>query len=100
MKAGSYLKTQGSGCTITIYASPGATKTEVVGVNQWRGALHVKIAAEPREGAANDELIRFLSDKLSVPRSAVRMIRGGRSSLKVVSLPLPAEKVDSILLGD
>jgi hypothetical protein len=100
MKSKSYLKEGGSGCSITIDASPGAAKTEVVGVNEWRGALQVKIAAEPRDGAANDELVRFLSVKLSVARDSIRIIRGEKSSLKVISVPLPAKRVDELLRGE
>ncbi len=85
---------------MTIDASPGAAKTEIVGVNQWRGALQVKIAAEPRDGAANEELLRFLSERLSVSRHSIRLLRGEKSSLKVVNVPLPAEHVDRLLRGE
>jgi uncharacterized protein (TIGR00251 family) len=100
MKSKSYLKESGSGCSITIDASPGATKTEVAGVNQWRGALQVKIAAEPRDSAANEELLRFLSEKLSVARSSIKLIRGEKSSLKVITVPLTAEKINKLLRGE
>lgn len=100
MKSKSYLKESGSGCSITVDASPGAARTEVVGVNEWRGALQIKIAAEPRDGAANDELVRFLSEKLSVARNSIRIIRGEKSGLKVISIPLPAERVDELLRGE
>jgi uncharacterized protein (TIGR00251 family) len=100
MKSKSYLRESDSGCSITIDASPGAAKTEISGVNQWRGALQVKIAAEPRDGAANEELLRFLSEKLSVARSSIRLIRGEKSNLKVIAVPVPAEKVDKLLRGE
>jgi len=100
MKTKGYLKKTGSGCSITIDASPGAAKTKIVGVNQWRGALQVKIAAEPRDGAANEELVRFLSEKLSVARSSIRLIRGEKSGLKVITVPVPAERVDELLRGE
>jgi uncharacterized protein (TIGR00251 family) len=100
MKSKGFLQAKGSGCSITIDASPGAAKTEIVGVNQWRGALQVKIAAEPRDGAANDELLRFLSERLSVPRDSIRLLRGEKSSLKVVTVPLPVEQVDRLLRGE
>jgi uncharacterized protein (TIGR00251 family) len=73
--------------------------TEIEGVDRWRNALRVRVAAQPREGAANDELLRFLSERLSVPRSSVRIVRGERASLKTVSVPLPADRVDMLLRG-
>lgn len=99
MKSKDYLKARGSGCSITIDAAPGASKTEIVGVNRWRGALQVKIAAEPRKGAANDELVRFISEKLSIPKTTVMIWRGEKSSHKVVNVPLPVAEVESILRG-
>lgn len=43
------------------------------------GALRVRIAAPPVEGAANEELVRFLSRSLGVSTSAVA-ITGGHAS--------------------
>lgn len=100
MKSKSYLNRTKSGCSITIDASPGASKTEIVGVNPWRGALQVKIAAAPKDGAANEELVRFLSALLSIPKNAVRILKGERSTRKIVSVPIDVEKVDSLLRGE
>jgi hypothetical protein len=36
------------------------------------------------DGAANDELVRFLADRLGVRRSAVSIVRGRRGRRKVV----------------
>jgi uncharacterized protein len=49
-------------------------------------ALVVRVAAPPVEGAANDALIDFLSDKLKVPRRAVRIVGGEHGRLKRVSI--------------
>jgi hypothetical protein len=99
MKGKAFVKSHGSGCVVTVDASPSATRNEIVGVNPWRGALQVRIAAEPREGAANDELVRFLADTLALPRSSVRLLRGERSSRKVVYLPIRAERALAALEG-
>jgi len=95
-----FLKPQASGCTLTVDASPGAPKTEIVGVNEWRGALQIKIAAEPREGAANEELVRFLADRLGIPKGAIEILNGQRSTHKVLSLPVSAEKAAALLGRD
>ena len=49
-------------------------------------ALKVRLAAAPPvEGAANEALIRFLAERLEVPRSAVRLEAGLAGRSKVVS---------------
>lgn len=49
-------------------------------------ALKIRIAAPPADGAANDELIRFLAVRLRVPRSAIAITAGGSSRRKTVSI--------------
>ena len=94
-----YVRPKGEGCTITIEASPGADRTEIAGVNPWRGALQIRIAEDPRQGRANDELLQFLSEKLSLRKSSITFVKGVRSSLKVLYIPLSADRVRAILGG-
>jgi len=47
-------------------------------------ALKIRIAAPPADGAANDELIRFLADRLQIPRSAITITAGSSSRRKTV----------------
>jgi len=94
-----HLRPREGGCSLTLDVSPGASRTEISGVNEWRGALQVRVAAEPREGAANEELIRFLAERLGVPRRAITIERGATSSLKVVSLPVDVATARKLLEG-
>jgi uncharacterized protein (TIGR00251 family) len=66
-----------SGARLTIHVQPRAARTEVAG--RHGDAIRIRLKAPPVEGAANDELVRFLADSLGVPRAAVR-IAAGRSS--------------------
>ena len=50
------------------------------------GALVIKVAAPPVEGAANDALIEFFSDALRVPRRAVQIVSGDRARQKRVTI--------------
>ncbi len=68
-------------------------------MNEWRGALQVRIAAQPKNGAANEELVAFLANELSIPRSSIRLLKGGRTSHKTVYVPLDIDKVRSLLGG-
>jgi uncharacterized protein len=46
------------------------------------GAIKVRVAAPPIDGAANAALLRFLSDILAVPRSRLEIISGAPSRRK------------------
>jgi uncharacterized protein len=76
----SWLTPGGDGIELVVHARPGAKRSELVGLHG--GALAVRLAARPVEGAANQELIRVLADALSVPPSAVRLRSGGQSRRK------------------
>ena len=80
-----------------VLVSPGACRTETKGVDSWRGALQVRVAAEPRDGEANTELVKFLSKKLSVPLGDIRIVKGSRSHGKSVFVPLTPDEVRSRL---
>ena len=59
------------------------------------GALRARVAAPAVGGAANQSLLRLLSDELGVPRRAVRLVAGaaGRQKLIVVDGVDPAALV-------
>jgi hypothetical protein len=48
--------------------------------------LRVRLSAPPVDGAANEALLRFLAEELSVRRSAVQLISGATSRSKLVSV--------------
>jgi uncharacterized protein len=68
----------------SIHVVPRASRSEIVG--EHNGALRVRIAAAPIDGAANVELIRVLAMKLDLPRSALEITSGHSSKLKRVSV--------------
>jgi uncharacterized protein YggU (UPF0235/DUF167 family) len=49
-------------------------------------ALKVRLTAAPVDGAANEALVRFLAERLGVPRSAVSLVSGTGGRLKVVEV--------------
>jgi uncharacterized protein (TIGR00251 family) len=68
----------------TVRVVPGASRTEIVGEHD--GALRLRLAAPPVEGAANKELVRTLARALKVPQSAVLITGGHSSRLKQLSV--------------
>jgi uncharacterized protein (TIGR00251 family) len=71
---------------------PRARKTACSGVRD--GALLIRVAAPPVEGAANEALIAFFSTTLRVPRHAVQVVSGERARRKRIAIAgVTAERV-------
>jgi len=66
--------------TLKVQVVPRASRSEIVG--EQNGALRVRIAAPPVEGAANEELVKMLSRELKISRGSIAIIAGKRSKLK------------------
>jgi hypothetical protein len=70
--------------TIAFQVQPRAKRTEVVG---WHDdAIKIRLRAPPVDGAANDELVRFLAKQTGVPRSAITIVSGRTSRKKRILL--------------
>lgn len=76
------LREEDGRLTFRVRVVPRASRTEVAGVLE--GALRVRVAAPPVEGAANEELVRFLARTLGVPARAVEVVSGHASKTKLV----------------
>lgn len=71
---------QGDAVTFAVRVVPRASKSGVAGVQD--GALRVRVAAPPVEGAANLELVRFIARTLGVTAGAVEITSGHASKNK------------------
>jgi uncharacterized protein (TIGR00251 family) len=67
---------------IAVWATPGASRSEVVGVAD--GCLRVRLAAPAREGKANDALAGLLARVLGVGRRDVTLVAGASGRRKLV----------------
>ena len=87
------------GYILRLQIVPGASRTEVVGLQGDR--LKVRLAAAPEKGAANRELLAFLARRLGVPKSALRLLGGASSRAKAVELldlsPDLGERLEKLL---
>jgi len=70
---------------LTVHATPNAKKTEITG---WLddNTVKIKIAAPPREGKANEELIHFLAEYYKKPKSSIKLVRGAMTRIKQVEV--------------
>lgn len=81
---------------LSVRATPGAGRDALAGVVE--GALRVRVAAPPVDGAANERLLRFLGKELlGLPPSRLSLVSGERGRSKIVRIPLPVEEVAKIL---
>jgi uncharacterized protein (TIGR00251 family) len=72
------------GFVLRLTVTPGARRTEVVGLHGDR--LKVRLAAPAEKGAANRELIAFLARELKIPKESIKLTLGARSRAKVVAV--------------
>ena len=70
--------------TLSIRIQPRASKNEITRMEN--GGLKIRLTAPPVDGAANEALIRFLADTLSVTRSQVEIVSGHTSRDKIVRI--------------
>jgi uncharacterized protein len=73
---------QDRGLTFAVRIVPRASRSEIVG--EHGGALRIRIAAAPVEGAANRELVRTLAKIFKLPQNAVEIVSGASSKNKTV----------------
>jgi uncharacterized protein (TIGR00251 family) len=69
---------------LRVRVTPRARKDVLAGERE--GALLVRLAAPPVEGAANAALVKLLGGKVGLPPSAVRIASGSRGRNKSVLL--------------
>ena len=70
--------------TFTVRVVPRASRTEIAGEHD--GALRVKLAASPVDGAANRQLVRLLAKTFKLPQNAVEIVAGSTSKQKTVRI--------------
>ncbi len=71
---------QAGGVLVDVAVVPNAKRTEVVGLHD--GALRVRLAAPPVDGAANEALQQWLARSLGLPQRAVELVQGQTSRRK------------------
>lgn len=84
-----------AGVRIVVQIMPNAKKTEVMGVLD--DALKIRLQAQPIEGKANEALVRYIADRLDVPRSAVLITHGQTSKRKILEVRSVRATVDTVM---
>jgi uncharacterized protein (TIGR00251 family) len=50
------------------------------------GGIKIRLTAPPVDGAANEALVKFLSDRLDIPKSQIEIVSGHASKNKIVRI--------------
>jgi uncharacterized protein (TIGR00251 family) len=69
---------------IPLRVQPSARTNELVGLRD--GVLIVRVSAPAIEGRANESARRLVANRLRLPKSSVRIVRGHRSRDKVIEV--------------
>jgi len=69
---------------VDVHVQPGARRTEACGEHD--GRLKLKLAAPPVDNKANGLLRSWAAERLGVPSSAVRLLRGETSRRKTLAV--------------
>lgn len=89
---------KGEWLSFGVRVIPRASKSEIVGEHD--GAIKVRLASPPVNGAANAELIKFLAKKIKRSRSDVEVVSGVTSRTKRVRVRgASANDLKSLLSG-
>lgn len=91
-----YYKIDDSSILLQVCIKTGVKQPVIAGVADNR--LVVGVAAKPVKGAANKELIRFLSGVLKTPKSQIVIVKGEQARYKQIALPF-SQKLVTLLGG-
>ncbi len=79
-----WVRAHANGVRIDVRVIPRASRTHVAGERD--GALLIRLAAPPVDGAANEALVAFLAKALAVPRRSVTLVRGETARAKTLDV--------------
>lgn len=87
---------EAGGVLLYVRIQPRASKNELVMRDD--GSIKIRLTAPPVDGAANEALVKFLADTLSVAKSQVMIISGETARDKVIRITgVPDEDVMRLL---
>lgn len=79
-----YIRKTPNGYLLSVYVHPGAGRDEICGV--YNDSMKIRISAAPVKNRANLAIQKFLSRKLGLSPSNIRIVRGKQSRNKTILL--------------
>lgn len=77
-------KTAGAAATLSVRIQPRSSKNGIVLMEN--GGLKIRLTAPPVDGAANEALVKFLSEVLSIAKSQIEIVSGHTAKNKIVKI--------------
>lgn len=90
-----FYKEDNDTITLKIKVQPNASKSEFAGI-YGKDAIKIRVAAPAVEGAANKELIKFISKRFKTTKSNIELISGLNSKLKLIKIPKSSHLIEFI----
>jgi uncharacterized protein (TIGR00251 family) len=84
------------GTEVDLLVSPNSGRSEVQGIDAWRGRLTVKLRSPPEKGEANEELESLLTEFFG---AEAQVAKGHTSRMKTVVVSTTEEEVLKRLEG-
>ncbi len=81
-----WIGMSGDGVTLRILVQPRSSITEIIGPHGVPPRLKMRVSAPPVDREANEEVIRFLSKRLGIPKWRISLTRGDASKQKDIFL--------------
>ncbi len=76
------IKETEDGVSFAVKVLPRSSRCEIAGIQD--GALRIRITAPPVEGLANEECIKFISKRLGIGKTNIRIVSGRQARNKVL----------------
>lgn len=70
---------------VEVWARPGS-RQDGIEWDDWRKRWVVSCREPPTEGRANEAILRLVAGRLSVARTSVRLMSGGRTRAKLIDV--------------
>ncbi len=87
------------GCLLHLRVHPGARRNAIIGIHD--NALKISLTTPPTDGRANEALIAFLAEALSIPRARLTLTHGLASRSKTLHITgLKPAEVEKLLSAE
>ena len=71
---------------LDVEISPNSETSRISGVNEWRKRLRIDISKPAVNGMANEELLRFITEKFDIKRNQAELLSGHKSKHKSIMI--------------
>lgn len=71
-------------CSVEIKLKPNSKKNQITFSDA--GTLEISVTSPPVENKANLHLVKFLAEKLDLPKSSLQILKGEHSRNKVIAV--------------